>query len=163
MRLLSLPYLEGFPEQAAGPQAGDDAVDALRGDADSFSQKEPVQLLAPTAGVLLAELQDPLLDAWRSFLEGWRTDIPGPAAAILEAGRTALPVAPNPAANGVWTAAKVAGRKTCVAAVLFVPVHHYQSALGFRAGLCREPGQARCSRQRRLECSHRDASVSSSH
>jgi hypothetical protein len=80
-----------------------------------------VELLAAATGVLLAQLQDPLHNVWRRLR---LANIPGPAATGLEASRTVLPVAPNPATNGIWAASKVTSRKTCVAVVLFVPVHH---------------------------------------
>jgi len=68
-----------------------------------------VQLLTAAARVLLAQLQYPLRDVRRRL---WLADVPGPAAAGLESSWSVLPVALNPAANGVGTAAKVAPRET---------------------------------------------------
>ena len=80
-----------------------------------------MQLLTATARVLLAQLQDPLKNVGRCL---WLADIPGPAAAGFETAHTELTVASNPSANGVGTEPEVTASQTCVAAVLFVPVHH---------------------------------------
>jgi hypothetical protein len=80
-----------------------------------------VQFFAAAGWVLLTQLQNSLRDVRRGLR---LANVPGPATAGLEASGTVMPVAPNPAANGVRAASKVTSRQTCVAIVLFVPVHH---------------------------------------
>jgi hypothetical protein len=121
VRLWRPPQKDWLPEHAAGLKAGDDAVDALRRDAHSFRQEEPVKLLAAAAWILLAQLQDPLHNVRRRLR---LADVAGPAAASFQAGGSVLPAALNPTANGVRAASKVTSRETCFAVVLLVPVHH---------------------------------------
>ncbi len=160
MRLRSLSWLYWLAEQAAVPEASEYAVDALPRDADSFCQEHTVQFLAPTARVLLAQLQDPLDDVGRRLR---LADIAGPPAANLQTAQTMAFVAVNPAPDRVRAVTEMTCCQTQSAVVLQIPLHNNQSALGFCAWLCREPGQTRRSRQQSRAGPHLNASVSSLH
>jgi hypothetical protein len=104
-----LALADRLAKDAAGFEAGDGAVDALRRDGDSLVSEQPAELLTAPGWVLFAQLQNPLEDVWRGQ---WLTDVAGPAAAVLKAVYSRPFIATGPAADRIRAEAKVTGGQT---------------------------------------------------
>ena len=74
---------------------------------------------------------------------------PGPPAAVLKAAGTVLRIAVSPPTDRIRAKAEVPCCQPDLPVVPRVPLDDRHSALGFRAGLCREPRQTRRPRQHR--------------